>query len=66
MLSGRCEVGDYCFFGVNATIRDKSVLGEGTLIAMGANLTRQKTDSWTIWKGNPAEKASLSSKDIKI
>ena len=66
VLSGRCEVGDYCFFGVNATIRDKSVLGEGTLVAMGANVTRQKTDPWSIWKGNPAEKASLSSKDIKI
>lgn len=66
VLSGRCEVGDYCFFGVNATIRDKSVLGEGTLIAMGANLTRQKTEPWSIWKGNPAEKSSLSSKDIKI
>ncbi len=66
VLSGRCTVGDYCFFGVNATIRDLSTLGEGTLIAMGANLTRQKTDPWSIWKGNPAEMAKVSSKDIKI
>jgi hypothetical protein len=36
------------------------------LIAMGANLTRQKTDPWSIWKGNPAEKSPISSKDIKI
>jgi sugar O-acyltransferase (sialic acid O-acetyltransferase NeuD family) len=66
VLSGRCMVGDYCFFGVNATIRDHSNLGEGTLIAMGSNLTKQKTDPWTIWKGNPAEVAKISSKDIKI
>jgi len=66
VLSGGCQVGDYCFVGVNATIRDQSVLGEGTLIAMGANLTRQKTDPWSIWKGNPAEKSPISSKDIKI
>ncbi len=66
VLSGGCNVGDYCFIGVNATIRDQTVLGEGTLIAMGANLTRQKTDPWSIWKGNPAEKAAISSKDIKI
>ena len=66
VLSGGCQVGDYCFVGVNATIRDQTVLGEGTLIAMGANLTRQKTDPWSIWKGNPAEKAAISSKDIKI
>lgn len=66
VLSGGCQVGDYCFIGVNATIRDQTILGEGTLIAMGANLTRQKTDAWSIWKGNPAEKAAISSKDIKI
>lgn len=66
VLSGRCVVGNYCFFGVNATIRDKSTIGEGTLIAMGANITKQKTDDWSIWKGNPAEQAKISSKDIKI
>jgi sugar O-acyltransferase (sialic acid O-acetyltransferase NeuD family) len=66
VLSGGCNVGDYSFIGVNATIRDQTTIGEGTLIAMGANLTRQKTDPWSIWKGNPAEKAAISSKDIKI
>jgi sugar O-acyltransferase (sialic acid O-acetyltransferase NeuD family) len=66
VLSGRCNVGDYCFIGVNATIRDGATLGEGTLIAMGANLTKQKTEPWSIWKGNPAEMAKISSKDIKI
>jgi UDP-3-O-[3-hydroxymyristoyl] glucosamine N-acyltransferase len=66
VLSGRCDVGNNCFIGVNATIRDGSVLGEGTLIAMGANLTKQKTEPWSIWKGNPAEMAKISSKDIKI
>ena len=44
VLSGRCQVGDYCFIGVNATIRDGAVLGEGTLVAMGANITKQKTN----------------------
>lgn len=66
VLSGRCVVGDYCFFGVNATIRDGATLGEGTLIAMGANLTKQSTEPWSIWKGNPAIVSPVSSKDIKI
>ena len=66
VLSGGCQVGDYCFIGVNATIRDQSVLGEGTLIAMGANLTRQKTEPWSIWKGNPAVKSEVLSKDINL
>lgn len=63
VLSGRCIVGDYCFFGVNATIKDKLTLQEGTLIAMGANQTRH-TPAWSIWKGNPAQKMDISSKDI--
>jgi sugar O-acyltransferase (sialic acid O-acetyltransferase NeuD family) len=66
VLSGGCQVGDYCFFGVNSTIRDQTILGEGTLIAMGATVTRQKTDPWSIWKGSAAEMAKVSSKDIKI
>ena len=66
VLSGRCIVGNNCFLGVNVTIRDGCELGEGTLIAMGANLTKQKTEPWSIWKGNPAEAAKISSKDIKI
>ncbi len=66
VLSGRCIVGNNCFLGVNATIRDGAELGDGTLIAMGANLTKQKTEPWSIWKGNPAEPAKISSKDIKI
>lgn len=66
VLSGRCIVGNNCFFGVNATIRDKATLGKGTLVAMGANLTKQLTGDWSIWKGNPAKEAGLLSKDIDI
>jgi sugar O-acyltransferase (sialic acid O-acetyltransferase NeuD family) len=66
VLSGRCVVGEYSFFGVNATIRDGSILGEGTLVAMGSNLTKQKTEPWSIWKGNPAVKSEVSSKDINL
>jgi sugar O-acyltransferase (sialic acid O-acetyltransferase NeuD family) len=63
VLSGRCQVGDYCFFGVNATIRDLLTIGEGTLLAMGANLTKH-TPAWSVWKGNPATMMSMSSLDI--
>jgi sugar O-acyltransferase (sialic acid O-acetyltransferase NeuD family) len=66
VLSGRCDVGAYSFFGVNATVRDGCQIGEGTLLAMGANLTTQKTDEWSVWKGNPAKKAEISSKDINL
>ena len=40
----------------NATIRDYSTIGEGTLVGMGACLTVQKTEPWSVYSGNPAKK----------
>ena len=55
VMSGHCVIEPYCFFGVNATIRDYSHLAEGTLLAMGASLVQQKTEPWGIYVGNPAK-----------
>ncbi len=63
VLSGHCVVEPYCFFGVNATIRDGVRIGEGTLVAMGACLTKG-TEPWSVYKGNPAKKSEVSSKDL--
>ena len=56
VMSGHCIIESYCFFGVNATIRDYTHLAKGTLLAMGASLTKQKTDEWGVYIGNPAKK----------
>ncbi|MCP4521845.1 MAG: acetyltransferase [Cytophagales bacterium] len=56
VMSGHCIIEPYCFFGVNATIRDYSKIKQGTLLAMGACLTKQKTDEWGVYTGNPAKK----------
>ncbi|MDA9276928.1 acetyltransferase, partial [Flavobacteriaceae bacterium] len=56
VMSGHCIIESYCFFGVNATIRDYTHLAKGTLLAMGASLTKQKTDEWGVYVGNPAKK----------
>ncbi len=66
VLSGNCQVNDYCFFGVNATIRDSSVIGEGNFVSMGATVMKQRTEPWSVWKGNAAEKSTISSKDLKF
>lgn len=63
VLSGHCVVDPYSFFGVNATIRDGSHIAEGTLVAMGACVTRS-TKPWSIYDGNPAKKRKVSSQDI--
>ena len=40
VLSGKCKVKKYCWFGVNSTIRDNITLAEGSFICMGAKITK--------------------------
>lgn len=63
VLSGHCTVEPHCFFGVNATIRDGLRIGEGTLVGMGAAVTRE-TQPWSVYKGTPALAAEVSSRDL--
>jgi sugar O-acyltransferase (sialic acid O-acetyltransferase NeuD family) len=64
VLSGHCAVESYCYLGVNATIRDGLRLGEGTLVAMGACVSRD-TEPWSIYQGNPARKRDVASTDVE-
>lgn len=63
VLSGHCTVEPYSFFGVNATVRDGVTIAEGTLIAMAASVTRD-TEAWGVYKGSPAKKGEVLSKDL--
>lgn len=65
VLSGHCSVENYCYLGVNATIRDGLKLGEGTLVAMGACVTRD-TEPWSIYQGNPARKRDVASTEVDL
>ena len=53
VLSGHCIVEPYSFFGVNATIRDGITIAEGTLVGMGAVITKN-TKAWSAYLGTPA------------
>ncbi len=55
VLSGHCTVEPYSFLGVNSTIRDGIRLAEGTLVGMGASITKD-TEEWSVYIGNPAKK----------
>jgi sugar O-acyltransferase (sialic acid O-acetyltransferase NeuD family) len=63
VLSGHCVVEPFSFFGVNATIRDRVHIAEGSLIAMAAAVTRD-TEPWGVYKGNPARKSEVLSTDL--
>ena len=63
VLSGHCVVEPFAFFGVNATVRDRVRIAEGSLIAMAAAVTGD-TEAWGVYKGNPARKAEILSTDL--
>ena len=65
VLSGHCTVNSYCWFGVNATIRNALDIGEGTLAAMSASIVKN-TDEWSIYMGIPAKKSDKRSDDETI
>jgi acetyltransferase-like isoleucine patch superfamily enzyme len=63
VISGACVIEDYCFFGVNATVRDETVIRESTLVAMGANILGD-TESESIYLGAKAKKIDKKSIDL--
>jgi sugar O-acyltransferase (sialic acid O-acetyltransferase NeuD family) len=65
VMSGHCIIEPYCFLGVNATLRDGITLAEGSFIAMSASIIKN-TEAWGVYKGNPATKGNILSKDINF
>jgi len=54
VLCGGSKVGDSCFIGVGATIREKKVVGYNATIGMGAVVVKDVPEGET-WHGNPAK-----------
>lgn len=53
VFGGSCEIGDYCFIGMNACIKQKVKIGKNCVIGAGAVVTKDIPDN-QIWVGNPA------------
>ena len=63
VLSGHCTVESFCFFGVNAAIRDGLKIAEGSFIAMASSVITD-TEAWGVYKGSPAKKSGVLSSDL--
>ncbi len=59
VISGNCIIDNYCWFGINSTIRNHLHIKEGSLIAMGACLIKH-TDKYTVYMGIPAKQVGPS------
>jgi sugar O-acyltransferase (sialic acid O-acetyltransferase NeuD family) len=65
VLSGHCTVEDFCFFGVNATVRDGLRIAQGTLVGMGAIISRE-TQPWSLFKAPITTPADISSTEVDV
>lgn len=64
VISGCCRIEPYCFFGVNATVRDETVIRRETLVGMGVTILKD-TQEFEVYKAVAAEPAGFRSDEIR-
>jgi sugar O-acyltransferase (sialic acid O-acetyltransferase NeuD family) len=64
VISGCCTIGEYSFLGVNATVRDETVIGPETLVGMGAVILKD-TNEFEVYKANGTEVAGVRSDKLR-
>jgi len=64
VISGCCTVEPFCFFGVNATIRDETVVARETLVGMNASIVRD-TKEFEIYRASGTPPARVRSDAIR-
>ena len=64
VISGCCTIEPYCFFGVNATVRDETVIARETLVGAGVVILKD-TKEFEVYKAVAAEPAGFRSDEIR-
>jgi len=64
VISGSCVIEPYCFIGVNATIRDETVVARETLVGAGVIILRD-TKEFEVYKAAPAQPAGFRSDELR-
>jgi len=64
VISGSCIVEPFCFLGVNATVRDETVIARETLVGMGVTILKD-TKEFEVYKATGTEPASFRSDEIR-
>jgi sugar O-acyltransferase (sialic acid O-acetyltransferase NeuD family) len=64
VISGCCTVGEFSFLGVNATVRDETIIARETLVGMGVTILKD-TREFEVYKASAAEPASFRSDEIR-
>ena len=64
VISGACTVEPYCFFGVNSTVRDETVVARETLVGAGAVILRD-TKEFEIYKAEGTKPSRVRSDRLR-
>lgn len=64
VISGACTIEEYCFLGVNSTVRDETVIARETLIGMDVTILKD-TSEFQVYKARGSEPAGFRSDEIR-
>lgn len=64
VISGACTVEPYCFFGVNATVRDETVIGRESIIGAAVTIMSD-TAPFSVYKTPGTEPAGFRSDELR-
>ena len=64
VISGCCTVGEFSFLGVNATVRDETIIAPETLVGMGATILKD-TKEFEVYKASGTEPAGVRSDQLR-
>ena len=64
VISGCCIIEEYSFLGVNATVRDETVIARDTLVGMGVTILKD-TKEFEVYKAGGTQPAGFRSDEIR-
>src|SRR5437773_2479543 len=64
VISGCCTIEPFCIFGVNATVRDETVIARDTLVGMGVTILKD-TKGFQVYKAAATEPTGFRSDQIR-
>jgi sugar O-acyltransferase (sialic acid O-acetyltransferase NeuD family) len=64
VISGCCTVEEFSFLGVNATVRDETIIARETLVGMGVTILKD-TKEFEVYKAAGSEPAAFRSDEIR-
>jgi|ERR1700738_268876 len=64
VISGCCTIEEFSFLGVNATVRDETIIARETLVGMGATILKD-TKEFEVYKASGTEPAGVRSDQLR-